>query len=135
MESPHKGRADKVLKAFEFTPARRLKLYWSDDQGESVGEYDQIPASALLQFPTPIGADITRALVANNWGLRQDSGETVWYRGVDDVLPDPVIGTTTRSSVALRILCAMLPGGAYRKATVIDEAFDLADRFLERMRR
>ena len=124
-----------MIKAFEVTVDRRLKLYWTDDDGESVGEYDQIPTSTILQFPTPIGADITRTLVAYGWGLRQSPEGTVWYRGEDQSEPDPIIGTTTRSAVALRILCALLPAGNYRMATVIDDAFEMADRFLARMER
>lgn len=124
-----------MIKAFEVTVDRRLKLYWTDDDGESVGEYDQIPTSTILQFPTPIGADITRALVDAGWGLRHGADCAVWYRGEDQPEPDMVVGTTTRSSVALRILCAMVANGNYRSAEVCDKAFDLTDRFLDRMER
>jgi hypothetical protein len=124
-----------MLKAFEMTSERRLKLYWEDDQGSSVGQYDEIPTSTILQFPTPIGADITRALIAHGWTLRQDADGTVWYRGEDQPEVDEMIGTTTRSSVALKILCAMVANGNYRMSEVCDKAFDLAERFLARVRR
>lgn len=124
-----------MIKAFEMTPDRRLKLHYSGEDGDSVATLDEIPVEAILALPTPIGADITRCMHRFGWGLRQGKEGTVWYRGEDQPEPDPIIGTTTRSAVALRILCALLPAGNYRMATVIDDAFEMADRFLARMER
>ena len=129
-----------MIAGWDFIEDGHAYLYEYDSEGAlGVRATGQIRTKEVSHMPMLGFLALINDLVSKGWTVRQEKGETVWFcpshRPQQVAMQSPAVSEVPSDSrdtadVALKILCSILTIPGQARALAIEDAFELAERFL-----
>jgi len=130
-----------MIAGWDFSEGGQAYLYEYDSDGVgSVQVVEKIRTATVFDMHSQGALALTRDLISKGWTVHQEpSGETFWYHPSQEPLrvamQSPAVSEVPSDArdtadVALKILCAILTIPGQARALAIEDAFELAERFL-----